>query len=161
MNATSFINASTFTSLATSILDLENSNLPIDYFTSVLPRAQYGDESAVSVGFNESDALFRIKDAGDATKGAIFGSGSYASGDSLQKANSEPVTAHGGEVSPVKTAATGSMLVGFSGDLTADASMRISALRSATAFRNIRKSKIVMTLILLHRFLHILVLSLR
>jgi hypothetical protein len=45
MNATSFINSSTFTSLMTSILDLENSNLPIDYFTSVLPRAQYGDET--------------------------------------------------------------------------------------------------------------------
>ena len=50
MNAKQFINASTFTSMLTSIIDLENSNLPIDYFTSVLPRAQYGDESAVSVG---------------------------------------------------------------------------------------------------------------
>jgi hypothetical protein len=49
MNAKSFIQTSTFTTLMTSILDLENSNLPIDYFTSVLPRAQYGDESAVSV----------------------------------------------------------------------------------------------------------------
>ena len=39
MDAKSFINTSTFTSLMTSIIDLENSNLPIDYFTSVLPRA--------------------------------------------------------------------------------------------------------------------------
>ena len=39
MNAKSFIDSSTFTSLMTSIIDLENSNLPIDYFTSVLPRA--------------------------------------------------------------------------------------------------------------------------
>ena len=46
MNAKSFIESSTFTTLMTSIIDLENSNLPIDYFTSVLPRAQYGDESA-------------------------------------------------------------------------------------------------------------------
>ena len=36
MNAVNFISSSTFTSLMTSILDLENSNLPIDYFTSVL-----------------------------------------------------------------------------------------------------------------------------
>ena len=50
MDASSFISADTFTTLMTSILDLENSNLPIDYFTSVLPRAQYGDESAVPVG---------------------------------------------------------------------------------------------------------------
>ena len=35
--------ANEITTLITSILDLENSNLPIDYFTSVLPRAQYGD----------------------------------------------------------------------------------------------------------------------
>ena len=34
MNASSFISADTFTSAMTSILDLENSNLPIDYFTS-------------------------------------------------------------------------------------------------------------------------------
>ena len=36
MNAKTFIESSTFTELMTSILDLENSNLPIDYFTSVL-----------------------------------------------------------------------------------------------------------------------------
>ena len=47
MNAKTFIKSSTFDTLMTSIIDLENSNLPIDYFTSVLPRAQYGDESAV------------------------------------------------------------------------------------------------------------------
>ena len=40
MNAKNFIQSSTFTMLMTSILDLENSNLPIDYFTSVLPRAR-------------------------------------------------------------------------------------------------------------------------
>ena len=37
MDANSFIKPSTFTTLMTSIIDLENSNLPIDYFTSVLP----------------------------------------------------------------------------------------------------------------------------
>ena len=39
MNAKSFISVSAFSKLMTSIIDLENSNLPIDYFTSVLPRA--------------------------------------------------------------------------------------------------------------------------
>lgn len=139
MNAKSFIQASTFTALMTSILDLENSNLPIDYFTSVLPRAQYGDESAVSVGLNKTDALFRIKDAADNTKGAIFGGSSFTTGDSLQKANSEPVPAHDGYVAPVRTASTGLQLVGFSGNLTADASMKISALRSATALQKYKE----------------------
>ena len=39
MDAKSFVDSSQFTSLMTSLIDLENSNLPIDYFTSVLPRA--------------------------------------------------------------------------------------------------------------------------
>ena len=77
MNAITFINSSTFTSLMTSILDLENSNLPIDYFTSVLPRAQYGDESAVAVGLNNADATLIVKDAADPSKGVLFGGSSY------------------------------------------------------------------------------------
>lgn len=139
MNAKDFIQYSTFNSLMTSIIDLENSNLPIDYFTSVLPRAQYGDESAVSVGLENTDALFRIKDAADVTKGAIFGGGSYTTGDSLQKDNSEPVPVYDGFVSPIKTASTGLRLVGFSGNLTADASMKVSALRSATALQKYKE----------------------
>ena len=139
MNAKNFIQSSTFNTLMTSIIDLENSNLPIDYFTSVLPRAQYGDESAVPVGLNNTDALFRIKDAADGTKGAVFGGSSYTTGDSLQKANSDPVPAHGGYVAPVRTASTGLQLVGFSGNLTADASMKISALRSATALQKYKE----------------------
>lgn len=139
MNAKNFIQSSTFNTLMTSIIDLENSNLPIDYFTSVLPRAQYGDESAVSVGLNNTDALFRINDASDGTKGAIFGGSSYTTGDSLEKANSAPVPAHDGYVAPVKTASTGLNLVGFSGILTADASMKISALRSATALQKYKE----------------------
>ena len=139
MNSTSFISTSTFVSEATSILDLENSNLPIDYFTSVLPRAQYGDESAVSVGLNNTDAVFRIKDAADGSKGAIFGSSSYTSGDTLQKPNSAPVPAHDGYVAPINTTSTGNPLVGFSGRFTADASMKISALRSATALQKYKE----------------------
>lgn len=139
MNAKDFIQSSTFNTLMSSIIDLENSNLPIDYFTSVLPRAQYGDESAVSVGLNNTDALFRIKDAADGTKGAIFGGSSFTTGDSLQKANSAPVPAHDGYVAPVRTASTGLQLVGFSGELTADASLRISALRSATALQKYKE----------------------
>ena len=139
MNAKNFIQSSTFNTLMTSIIDLENSNLPIDYFTSVLPRAQYGEESAVSVGLNETDALFRIKDASDNTKGAIFGGSSYTAGDNLQKDNSSPVSAHDGYVAHVRTASTGLQLVGFSGNLTADASMKISALRSATALQKYKE----------------------
>lgn len=139
MDAKSFISSSSFTELITTIIDLENSNLPIDYFTSVLPRAQYGDESAVSVGLNRADALFRIKDAADNTKGAIFGGNSHTTGDSLQKDNSEPVTTPDGYVAPVRTASTGLQLLGFSGNLTADASLKLSALRSANALQKYKE----------------------
>lgn len=139
MNAKNFIKVDTFKTLMTSIIDLENSNLPIDYFTSVLPRAQYGDDSAVSVGLNKADAVLRIKDAADNTKGAIFGGGSSTAGDNLQKENSDTVSAHGGYVAPIRTFSTGHQLVGFSGDLTADASMKISALRSATALQKYKE----------------------
>lgn len=139
MNAKTFIKSSTFSTLMTSIIDLENSNLPIDYFTSVLPRAQYGDESAVSVGLNKTDAVLRINDAADTTKGAIFGGSSYTEGDTLMKPNNAPVPAHDGYVAPVQTHSTGLRLVGFSGNLTADASMKISALRSATALQKYKE----------------------
>lgn len=139
MDAFSFINKSMFSTLQTSILDLENANLPIDYFTSVLPRAQYGDESAVSVGLNNTDAVLRIKDSADNTKGAIFGGSSYTAGDGLQRENSAPVSTREGFVSHVKAASTGLQLVGFSGDLTAAAAMKISALRSATALQKYKE----------------------
>ena len=58
MNAKNFISSNSFNSLMTSLIDLENSNLPIDYFTSVLPRAQYGDESAATVP--HTIQIFRI-----------------------------------------------------------------------------------------------------
>lgn len=40
MNARQVMSGAVLDRLQTSIIDLENSNLPLDYFTSVLPRAQ-------------------------------------------------------------------------------------------------------------------------
>ena len=85
MNATSFVDKVLFTSNQTSLIDLENSNLPIDYFTSVLPRAQYGDESAVTVGMNGADARLIFNDPGDPSKGALFDHGSNVPDDTLEK----------------------------------------------------------------------------
>ena len=90
MNATTFIQSSTFITLMTSIIDLENSNLPIDYFTSVLPRAQYGDESVVPIGLNNADAVIKTLDPLGSTKGFLFDNGSFSSNDNIQKANTPP-----------------------------------------------------------------------
>lgn len=140
MNAKAFVDTSTFTTLMTSIIDLENSNLPIDYFTSVLPRAQYGDESAVAVGGDKTTALFWINDPADKTKGAIFNSGSVDADDTLEKQNVDVTPSSGAYASPIRSKGTGSVLVGFKGDLTGSgSSMRISALRSATALQKYKE----------------------
>lgn len=139
MNSHSFIKQSTFNTLMTSIIDLENSNLPIDYFTSVLPRAQYGDESAVPVGLNNTDATLVVKDSADPSKGVLFGGTSYASDDTLVRVNASPTPSHGSYASPVTASSTGNSLIGFSGKLTADASLKISALRSATALQKYKE----------------------
>ena len=60
MNAGNFISSGEFSSERTTLFDLENSNLPIDYFTSVLPRAQYGDESAAVVTAGSGTSSFTL-----------------------------------------------------------------------------------------------------
>ena len=107
----SFIDRSTFNTLITSIIDLENSNLPIDYFTSVLPRAQYGDETAVPLGFNNADATLIVKDSADPTKGVLFGGGSHTPNDNLQRVDSDPTPSHGAYASWVRSASTGHTLL--------------------------------------------------
>lgn len=139
MSASSFISRNTFRSSQTSIIDLENSNLPIDYFSSVLPRAQYGDESAVSVGPNGSDALLRVYDPSDKTKGALFDSSSNTLDDNLQKRNLASTPSSGAYATQIRTNGTGSTLIGFKGSLTADASLKVSALRSAMALQKYKE----------------------
>ena len=140
MNAHHFISDSPLKSLVTSILDLENSNLPLDYFTSVLPRAQYGEESAVSIGLNNADATLIVKDSSDPKKGVLFGGSSFVANDTLQRANAAPTSSHGSYASNVIASSSGTTLVGFSGKLTAaDSSLKISALRSATALQKYKE----------------------
>jgi hypothetical protein len=105
MNAATFIQASTFTRSLTSLIDLENSNLPIDYFTSVLPRAQYGDESAASIGI-DNPAYLKLNDAFDKTVGAAFDSKSAHIDDNLQKQGITPTSYEGTWVSPIRSIPT-------------------------------------------------------
>lgn len=141
MDAKSFILPSTFNTLMTSIIDLENSNLPIDYFTSVLPRAQYGDEAAVSVGHSDSQVTLRLSDPSDKSIGVMFGGSSFAADDTLKKDNSAPTPYDGSYVSKVTASSTGQTLVGLHGKLsdTAASSLKISALRSATALQKYKE----------------------
>ena len=141
MNSKSFIDDSTFTTLITSILDLENSNLPIDYFTSVLPRAQYGDESVVSIGLDKADATIKTLDPSDPTKGFLFNNGSFNSNDNIQRPNTPPSSFdHDSYATTPVTNVTGAKLVGLHGNLSVSASgLKISALRSATALQKYKE----------------------
>lgn len=139
MNANTFIDVSIFNKKQTSIIDLENSNLPIDYFTSVLPRAQYGDESAVPIGLDNSAAVLRVYDPGDKTKGPLFDASTNELDDNLQKRNVVPVSSSDAFASPIRASQTGSTLIGFKGNLTVDASLKVSALRSATALQKYKE----------------------
>lgn len=139
MNARSFISSSTFSSLTTSIIDLENSNLPIDYFTSVLPRAQYGDESAAAVSVDGANSYFKVFDVNDKKLGAVFSGSATHDTDNLMKSSAAPTTTPEGSVSEITTLYTKQKLLGFRGSLNADASLKISALRSATALQKYKE----------------------
>ena len=139
MNAASFINDSTFNTLMTSIIDLENSNLPIDYFTSVLPRAQYGDESAAAVSVDGANTFFKLQDPNNDKIGPVFSGSSTHATDNLIKDPETSVMIDEGNVAPVQTLYTHQLLIGLKGKLNADASLKISALRSATALQKYKE----------------------
>ena len=139
MNAKSFIDTQTFSSLITSILDLENSNLPIDYFTSVLPRAQYGDESAAEVSVDGANSFFKLQDPNNDKIGPVFSGSSTHTTDNLIKDPATSVMIDEGNVAQVHTLYTNQLLIGLKGRLNADASLKISALRSATALQKYKE----------------------
>jgi len=139
MNSTTFISTSIFTSLLTSIIDLENSNLPLDYFSSVLPRAQYGDEAAAAISSGNAPSVFKIFETNDKTVGAIVNSAIPAADNNLQLPNQASVNTPDGHVTPIRSSANGNLLLGFRGSLKTSSSLKISALRSATALQKYKE----------------------
>ena len=118
------------TALSTTMFDLEYSNLPIDYITGVLPRAQYGDESAVPVSSSFSGEFSLIRPT-------ISGSGSFS-------ANTPVVTDQvqaSGHASTLKSG--GSVVASISGTTNMPNSIssdfKISSLRSAVALQKYKE----------------------
>lgn len=154
MNAFSFIDSSAFTSSLTSIIDLENSNLPIDYFTSVLPRAQYGDESAAVLDLGHASGGASI--SGSTSAPALtFSSNSYTklydpvtkevkSGASSFTTDGNGVLNTLGtdgktSISLSMTPHTHSLSGTASIDTSLSGALKISALRSATALQKYKE----------------------
>lgn len=122
MNAYSFIESDTLISDMTSILDLENSNLPIDYFTSVLPRAQYGDESAVALDLGPASGTASLTASTSDDYGRWNGQDAdYGASIVVGDPPSHEVT----DTASVNTTLSGSL--------------KISALRSATALQKYKE----------------------
>lgn len=138
MNAYSFVDSSSLISSLTSILDLENSNLPIDYFTSVLPRAQYGEESVASLSLGNASGSGTIA-------GATGSDRSKWSGTDV--ANNSPLIAGDNATSVFAQTSSGLHTFNHYHDFTGkvnvstklSGTLRISALRSATALQKYKE----------------------
>ena len=141
MNVSNLIKLSEFSSERTTLFDLENSNLPIDYFTSVLPRAQYGDESAAVITAGSGTSSFTFNNAVEPTEGALFDLSRPDTNDGLVKENNSHAIPVGDKyVFGIKSLATDSHLMGFRGKLDASSlSVKLSALRSATALQKYKE----------------------
>ena len=139
MDAHSFINRSTFNTLVSSILDLENSNLPIDYFTSVLPRAQYGDESAAMVDVGNitinKPVVTLATSVGTPSDSSIkLGVANFAQpGDGTTNIQGRITSSSSSSGLPT------SPLQNLKGDINASSSLKISALRSAIALQKYKE----------------------
>lgn len=139
MNAKSFIQSSSFTTLMSSIIDLENSNLPIDYFTSVLPRAQYGDESAAAVDVSNfsiaKPTLTLATSAGEPTDSFVrLGvTGLTQPGDGTTNIQGRISSGSSSSDLPIHPTQY------LKGDISASSSLKISALRSATALQKYKE----------------------
>lgn len=141
MDMGSSISLSMFSSEQTTLFDLENSNLPIDYFTSVLPRAQYGDESAAVISAGSGTSSFTFNNAVEPTEGALFNISQPEANDGLVKENNSYAIPVGSNyVFGIKSLATDSRLMGFRGKLEPSSlSVKLSALRSATALQKYKE----------------------
>ena len=142
MNAFTFIQSDSFVRGATSLIDLENSNLPIDYFTSVLPRAQYGDESVAPVSSRGDAYLSFGQDGEDSGRGFLFDNGESGLSDNLQRINPGSQLSGnwvGNYVSQVDASASAARLTGLKGEFVSDLSVKLSALRSATALQKYKE----------------------
>lgn len=138
MNAYSFMESSSLISDFTSILDLENSNLPIDYYTSVLPRAQYGDESTVSLDLGKASGSASISGSTGNDIGRWVAENStspFPSGEDVITSDSKRLTTASNTYINHTHSLSGTATINTS----LNGSMRISALRSATALQKYRE----------------------
>lgn len=111
-----------------TIFDLEFSNLPIDYFTGVLPRAQYGEESAVAINSDgDASSIFGFSDLKFVNR-TVAGDVSYGGTTDPQLAVKLPNGSSPLTMGTFKTT-----------DISSSGTLKISALRSAVALQKYKE----------------------
>nr|DAQ28931.1 MAG TPA: Major capsid protein [Microviridae sp.] len=136
MDFSSKLNGGDFTDLP--LLRMGQSNLPLDYFNGVLPKAQYGEESAVSV-----DVSVNLNSA--KTGEPIYVSGAKSITDI--SANNVEVKQNGTSLYAGSPNNTGNKIQIQTrhthpisgGSTTSESSLKISALRSAIALQKYKE----------------------
>lgn len=122
-----------------AIFDLHSSNLPLDYFNGVLPRAQYSDESAATVNVSNmsiSDPRVTLATSAGVPTGSYLpvGATSFTQpGDgttNMEGRLSTAATSSGIPIHPVQN---------IKGNISASSSLKVSALRSAIALQKYRE----------------------
>lgn len=125
--------------LNTSLFDMEFSNLSLDYFLGVLPKAQYGDESAVALGsssFSGGLKDIEIKDPKVVSNSPIDYNNNNGypltyKGDSPERYDSDLYVNNSQDLV--------SSITGRVNGTPVDASLKISALRSAIALQKYKE----------------------
>lgn len=129
MNIASYFNDDDYTNLAITMFDLEYSNLPIDYITGVIPRAQYSEESAVPVtGEIASQLTFQNP--------RVSGSQTFSDGAPLTVTD---ITASGHSAGLKAGSSPVMSLSGLSGASSINSELKISSLRSAIALQKYKE----------------------
>lgn len=115
-----------FTHVQFTMFDLEYSNLPLDYFTGVLPRPQYGDESAVPITGNLSSLVLSkpvIGSNSPFTSGSTLSVGSTSGKEAFINSGSNEVTS----------------LSSLSTEANISSELKITSLRSALALQKYKE----------------------
>ncbi len=130
MDIASMFQDSDYTNLCFTMFDLEYSNLPIDYITGVLPRAQYSEESAVPVSGNLSTVINLVNPK-------ISGPMSFVQGTHIVV---DEVSANG---HAAELKAGNSSIASLSGSLGSSipvsSDLKVSSLRSAIALQRYKE----------------------
>lgn len=119
---------------------IHQSNLPLDYFNGVLPKAQYGDEAAVSVFGGSSSATMNFTGT---TSSSIFTPGTHSS---AMPSSNGPLSVDSGAVRvgsaavSITTPHTHNLSGSATGTVTSpSSSLKISALRSSIALQKYKE----------------------